>query len=212
MALHVKALSPGDMTNFDGIYAIYSLAFPKSEQKPKDALIKMFHSPSYTFYLAFNDEKALGFCVMYHPKNDNFFLLEYMAIEENQRDSGIGSLLLAYSIEQLFKTHGERTLLVEIDAPLCSLEKQEIHQKREQFYRRFGFLKIDPFNYVLALKSDELPPPMKLLVYDLNVDSISKATLLHWLERLYVDVNDCSIHDPRIAQMLHNTPPLFNLI
>jgi hypothetical protein len=75
-----------------------------------------------------------------------------------------------------------------------------------------GALKIDPFDYILALKSSEEAPPMELLVYHPHMKTVSKTTLQTWLEKLYVNVYGCSQNDPRIAQMLESTPPILNLI
>jgi len=141
-----------------------------------------------------------------------FLLLEYMAVDERLRGSGLGSTLLKSSIEQLFETHGTRALLIEIDSPEKSSIDHEIRQKREAFYRRLGALKIDPFDYILALQSSEKAPPMELLVYHLRMREVSKETLHTWLEKLYVDVYGCTNDDPRIAHMLAPMPPMLNLI
>ena len=212
MALHVKALEQNNLEEFDGFYAIYSTAFPISEQKSRDALLQMAHASFYTIYLAYYDEKMVGFCIMYHPYNDDFFLLEYMAVDETQRGIGLGSTLLKSSIEQLFETHGTRTLLIEIDSPEKSSIDHEIRKKREEFYRRLEALKIDPFDYILALQSSEEAPPMELLVYHPRMREVSKETLQTWLEKLYENVYGCTKDDPRIAQMLEHVPPILNLI
>lgn len=212
MALHVKALEQNNLKEFDGFYAIYSTSFPLSEQKSRDALLAMQDASFYTIYLAYNDEKIVGFCIMYHPHNDDFFLLEYMAVDERLRGMGLGSTLLKSSIEQLFKTHGTRALLIEIDSPEKSSNEQEIREKRELFYRRLGALKIDPFDYILALQSSEEAPPMELLVYHPSMREVSKESLQTWLEKLYVDVYGCSKTDPRITHMLAHVPPILTLI
>lgn len=212
MALHVKALERSNTYEFDGFYAIYSTAFPLSEQKSRDALLQMVYASFYTIYLAYNDEKIVGFCIMYHPNNEDFFLLEYMAIDETQRGIGLGSTLLKSSIEQLFKTHGIRALLIEIESPEESSSDKEIREKREQFYRHLGALRIDSFDYILALQSVEAPPAMKLLLFHPNLREISKTTLQRWLEKIYVDVYGCSQNDPRIEQMLTTTSKILNLI
>ena len=174
MALKVHALEQNNPHEFDGFYAIYSTSFPPSEQKSRYALLQMVHSSFYTIYLAYNDEKIVGFCMMYHPDSEDFFLLEYMAIDTTQRGIGLGSTLLKSSIDQLFKTYGTRALLIEIDSPEKYSHEQEIREKREQFYRRLGALKIDPFDYILAPQSSEEPPPMELLVYHPSMKEISK--------------------------------------
>ena len=212
MSLQIKALEQNNTEEFDGFYAIYSTAFPLSEQKSRDALLQMQHATFYTIYLAYNDEKIVGFCIMYHPHNEDFFLLEYMAIDETQRGIGLGSTLLKSSTEQLFKKQGTRALLIEIDSPEKSSTEQEICEKREQFYRRLGALKLDPFDYILALQSSEEAPPMELLVYHPSIREVSKATLQIWLEKLYTDVYGCTKNDPRIAHMLADVPPILYLI
>ena len=212
MALHVKALTENNSVEFDGFYTIYSTAFPKSEQKSLDALLKMAHSSFYTIYLAYNDEKIVGFCIMYHPYNEDFFLLEYMAVDEKERGIGLGSTLLKNSIDQLFQAYGTRALLIEIDSPETSSLDHVVREKRELFYRRLGALKIDPFDYILPLQSSEEAPSMELLMYHPNLLKISKETLQLWLEKLYTNVYGCPKNDARIAQMLNGVPPILNLI
>lgn len=212
MALHVKALEHNNSEEFDGFYAIYSTSFPLSEQKSRDALLTMQHATFYTIYLAYNDEKIVGFCIMYHPHDDDFFLLEYMAVDETQRGIGLGSTLLQNSIDHLFKTQGTRALLIEIDSPEKSSIDHEIRKKRETFYRRLGAFKIDPFDYILPSQTSELAPPMELLVYHPTLREVSKETLQTWLKKLYVNVYGCSQKDPRIASMLEHVPPILNLI
>jgi len=212
MALHVKALEHTNAEEFDGFYAIYSTSFPLSEQKSRDALLAMQHASFYTIYLAYNDEKIVGFCIIYHPHNEDFFLLEYMAVDESLRGIGLGSTLLQSSIDQLFKTHGTRALLIEIDSPEKSSKDHEIREKREVFYRRLGALKIDPFDYILPSQTSELAPPMELLVYHPTLREVSKESLQTWLEKLYVDVYGCSKIDPRIAHMLAHVPPILTLM
>lgn len=212
MALHVKALPCGNEREFDGFYTIYSTAFPLSEQKSRDALLAMQYASFYTIYLAYSDEKIVGFCIMYHPHHEDFFLLEYMAIDAKERGIGLGSTLLKSSIDQLFQTHGTRALLIEIDSPEKSSFDQPIREKREVFYRRLGALKIDPFDYILPLQSSEEAPAMELLVYHPHMCEITKETLQLWLEKLYANVYGCKKDDPRIAQMLEHVPPILNLI
>ena len=212
MALHVQALQRNNQDEFDGFYAIYSTAFPHSEQKSRDTLLDMISSAFFTVYLAYNDEKIVGFCMMYHALNEDFFLLEYMAVNETLRGVGLGSTLLKSSIEQLYKAHGIRALLIEIESPDEPSLDQKIREKREQFYRHLGALKIDSFDYILALESAEEPPKMKLLVYHPNLRAIPKETLQKWLEKIYVDVYGCAQDDPCIAFMLRESKDTLHFI
>jgi len=212
MPLHVKHLTAQDALAFDGFYAIYATAFPKSEQKSKETLLAMLEAPFYTIYTLYNDDKMIGFCIMYRAQNDDFFLLEYMAIDAHERTNGLGSFLLQKSLELLMEKEGDRPVLIEIDSPEHASTEQEIREKRERFYRKLGALKIDPFDYILPLQSDETPPPMKLLLLHYSHKTLAKTTLKRWLEALYHDVYGCAKDDVRIAQMLAHTPSYLNLI
>jgi hypothetical protein len=150
--------------------------------------------------------------MMYHPHNDNFFLLEYMAIDPQKRSKGLGSFLLQHSIQLLFKAYETRPILIEIDSPEQASEEQEIRERREAFYRKMGALKIEPFDYILPLQGEQTPPPMELLVYHPNMREVSKERLQIWLEKLYTGVYGCPKNDPRIAFMLKSAPPVLHLI
>jgi len=142
----------------------------------------------------------------------SFFLLEYMAVSTVQRGMGLGSFVLKESLKTLYHQYGEKALLIEIDSPEKVSHEQAIREKREQFYRRLGALKIDPFDYILPSQSSEETPPMELLVIHPTMKEVSQKTLQIWLEKLYTDVYGCSRDDARITQMLQSVPPILNLV
>ena len=210
--MHIAPLDIKDKARFDAFYAIYRVSFPLSEQKSYEELVLMGSLASYTIFTAQNDEEILGFCIMFHDSEVDFYLLEYMAIDAQKRSLGLGSKLFLASIDSLVQQHGLKPLVIEIDSPEKPSPEQPIREKREQFYRKLGCKKINPFDYILPLKSDEAPPPMELLVYHPSLTHISKEQLRCWLEALYANVYGCDKDDVRIAIMLKNTPPILDLI
>jgi GNAT superfamily N-acetyltransferase len=210
--MHIAPLDIKDKARFDAFYAIYRVSFPLSEQKSYEELLRMGSLASYTIFTAQNDEEILGFCIMFHEHEVDFYLLEYMAIDAQKRSLGLGSKLFRTSIQHLIHTYGLKPLVIEIDSPEKPSDEQHIREKREQFYRKQGARKIDSFDYILPLKSDETPPPMELLVYHPSLTHISKEQLRCWLEALYANVYGCDKDDVRIAVMLKNTPPILDLI
>ena len=208
----IYALQKHDKEGFEAFYAIYSLSFPPSEQKSKEALLAMLTSNHYTIFVTYETMQCIGFCIIFHPLHLDFYLLEYMATHQTIRGKGIGSILLTQSIQTIYQTHGQKPLLIEIDSPEVASEDADMRAKREQFYRKIGCLKLDPFDYILGLKSTQTPPAMELLVYHPSLKSISKKTLQIWLESIYTLVYDCEKDDERIAQMLLHVKPTINLI
>lgn len=209
--MHIAPLKDNS-TLFDAFYSIYRVSFPPSEQKSKEALLAMLTSTSYTIFVTQNDEEILGFCIMFHEQTLDFYLLEYMAMATEKRGLGLGSRLLIAAIKHLHITYGLKPLLIEIDSTEKPSEEQQIREKREHFYRKLGCKKIDPFDYILPLKSNETPPPMELLLHHSTLNCVTKQTLKSWLEQLYTKVYGCEANDTRIRTMLHNAPERFDLI
>ena len=208
----IYALHKNDEEGFEAFYAIYSLSFPLSEQKSKEALLEIKTSKHYTIFVAYETVQCIGFCIIFHPLHLDFFLLEYMATHAKIRGKGVGSALLTQSIQTIYQTHGQKPLLIEIDSPEVASMDADIRIKRELFYRKIGCLKLDPFDYILGLKSTQIPPPMELLVYHPSLKTIPKETLKAWLEGIYTLVYQCDKDDERIAQMLLHVKPTVNLI
>ena len=124
----------------------------------------------------------------------------------------MGSHLFICACEYLVKTYGLKPFLIEIDSREKPSNEQDIKEKREQFYRKLGCKKVDPFDYILPLNTQETPPPMELLVYHPSLSFISKQHLSLWLEALYTHVYGCDKNDVRLATMLEHAPPTLNLI
>lgn len=212
MQILMETLCKENKNGFDVFYDIYSVSFALSEQKSKEELLQMLHSPRYTFFISKIDGKTVGFCIIFHAPQTSFYLLEYMAVASTQRSLGIGAKLFSDAIVQIFDKYGVKPCLVEIDAPIQDAGEFEIRKRRERFYAKLGCRKIDSFDYMLALKSEEMPPPMKLLVYHDAMQNILKSQLHEWLEDIYTFVYGCSKDDERIPKMLFDMPQILKLI
>lgn len=212
MQLQIETLCQKCMDSFDDFYAIYSISFPLSEQKSKKELLIMLDSPDYTIFTSKIETQTVGFCIIFHSEQTSFYLLEYMAIEGTKRSLGIGSKLFFHTITQIFSEHGIKPVLIEIDSPEEKSDEQNLREKRERFYKRLGCRKIEPFDYILAIKSDQITPPMELLVYHDGMQNILKSQLQEWLEDIYMLVYGCAKDDERITKMLSYTPQILNLI
>ncbi|OHE11756.1 MAG: hypothetical protein A2525_08045 [Sulfurimonas sp. RIFOXYD12_FULL_36_11] len=212
MQLQIETLCQKNMNNFDDFYAIYSISFPLSEQKSKEELLIMLDSPDYTIFTSKIETQTVGFCIIFHSEQTSFYLLEYMAIDGTKRSLGIGSKLFSHITMQIFSKYGIKPMLIEIDSPEEKSDEQNLREKREQFYKRLGCRKIEPFDYILAIKSDQITPPMELLVYHDGMQNILKSQLQEWLEDIYMLVYGCAKDDERITKMLSHAPQILNLI
>lgn len=212
MQFQIESLCHQSVNGFDDFYTIYAISFPLSEQKSKEELLRMFDSSNYTIFIAKIETQIVGFCIIFHSVETSFYLLEYMAIDESKRSLGIGSKLFLQAIAQTFSKYGIKPILIEIDSAEEKSAEQSLIEKRERFYKKHGCRKIEPFDYILAIRNNQIAPPMKLLVYHNGMQNILKSQLQRWLEDIYELVYGCSRDDVRIAKMLLHTPPILNLI
>ncbi|MDD3342792.1 MAG: GNAT family N-acetyltransferase [Sulfurospirillaceae bacterium] len=212
MALSIAPFSADKNNKFDDFYAIYCLSFPSSEQKPKEALQAMCESENYTIFTAYDNETIVGFCILFHPMEASFYLLEYIGVAPEKRGHGIGQHLFTIALKHLYQSQGIKPLLIEIDSTKIPSHENALRVKRELFYRKLGCRKLEPFTYILGLKSATDPILMEILVYHPTLEHIAKSMLHEWLETLYTLVYACERTDPRIEQMLTVTPKTLHLI
>ncbi|MDD2652938.1 MAG: GNAT family N-acetyltransferase [Sulfurimonas sp.] len=212
MQVTIESLSQKDENGFNSFYDIYKISFPASEQKSKEELLSILNSSDYTIFTSKISNEIVGFCVIFHPARASFYLLEYMAINERKRGLGIGSKLFYAAVMQTFSKQGIKPVIIEIDSPEETSNEKDIREKRELFYKRLGCRKIEPFDYILPIKSSQVAPLMKLLVYHSDIQNISKSQLMEWVEDIYTFVYGCTKDDERIDKMFSNTPKILKLI
>lgn len=212
MALSLAPLNAQQSEQFDAFYEIYSLSFPLAEQKNRATLLQMCKNSDYTILAVYDEITMVGFCILYHPSDESFYLLEYIAVAPDKKGLGIGKYIFTLAMKHLFQTHGTKPLLIEIDSTKTPSLDNALRIRRERFYRDLGCRKIEPFTYILGLKSNSEPILMELLIYHPNLEHISKKMLKQWIEALYTLVYECEKNDPRIAQMFSSTPSMLHII
>ena len=80
------------------IHLLYANAlsrdFPPSELKSLSAILTMYHKGLYDVLGAYQNNQLVGYALLYCPHDDQFVLLDYMAVEPAFRNQGIGTMLL----------------------------------------------------------------------------------------------------------------------
>ncbi len=112
--------------------------FDPNELKPWSLIEKLWNRNEYAFYALTESEAILGYALF--ARKENNYLLDYLAIEENHRDRGLGSLFLKMLAEQLQDT---ACIVVEVEDPgkAGSPEDRALRERRLKFYLRNGYRK-----------------------------------------------------------------------
>ena len=197
-----KQVQPLDGPSFEELFRIYVESMSLREQKPRSEIAAMAMRPDYKCLLAYKEGIVIGFSILFMPSQEPFALLEYMAIGEPYRNSGVGTELFRHSMDVVRSTRGDITVLLEVDSDREASTDLIMRQRRQLFYRKLGCVHVEGLWYLLPLPGQGKPPEMDLFAYLLDRSRvIHKSELEHWLRVVYQEVYRISPHDPRILEM-----------
>jgi len=197
-----QLLSASD-PSFDAFHAIYVEAIALRERKPRSDIAALAGRDDYSILLLKRADAVIGFSIVYSPPNEQFCLLEYMAIHAAHRNLGLGRQLFRHTFEDIAHRFGPVYGLLEVDSDREPSADQPMRKRRQQFYRRLGCLRIRDLSYLLPLPGQEEPPQMDLMILQSSLlPPPNRQQLEHWLRVIYNNVYDCPADDPRIAQMM----------
>ncbi len=109
------------------IKEIYENSFPKSEQIPFNDIVNS-KLPNAKLIAIIQHDIVLGFFFVFNAKD--IVYLHYFAVEERNRNKGIGS----NSLNMLKNIYKNQTFIVSIEEPITNFSKRRIN-----FYKRNGF-------------------------------------------------------------------------
>lgn len=108
---------------------LYQQAFPKEERRPFSLLL--WECKKRVMEILCVEEKGEFVGILISSFSKDLVLIEYFAINPNQRGGGIGSKVL----QLVKKRYQGRRIMLEIETP----DGEEIKARREEFYKRNGF-------------------------------------------------------------------------
>jgi len=209
--LAVQRLESAEDPGFQALLAIYRAALPGSERKPDAQLAEMIARPEYLFLVVTLGGAVAGFSISLYLTQSDACLLEYMAIDAEQRGHGLGQFLFRHLVEM--PPQAGRYLLAEVDSEKLPSADRDDRVRRKRFYRNLGCREVEGFDYLMPPLSRNTPPAMDLMVYRRDLpEAIAKTLVREWVEDIYTHVYSRQPADPRIATMMENLPERPKLI
>ncbi len=124
------------------VYTYYLDIFPEDERKPLE-LIQTSYENGYTkiIKILYKNE-MVGFMVLNKVKDKGYAILDYFAILPQYRNRKFGTKALQILLEQERETSG---VFIEIEKIGLGkdIEENLLREKRENFYKRLGFKKLN---------------------------------------------------------------------
>lgn len=115
------------------IRELYSEAFPEEEQIPYEDLMLLMEKMSLDFTAYYDEDKFVGFTIVYPRKSFNWFW--YFAVREELRGKGYGQQILS----KLIRRYKDSVNILDMESPFQVCENLEQRKRRHAFYLRNGF-------------------------------------------------------------------------
>lgn len=146
--------------SLDEVRALYETAFPAGEKKPFSMLISGQEAGLVEILSVEENDKFHGLAIM--AKAGDRVLLDYFAIADEARGTGVGSAAL-----QMLRTRYQgMRIIIEIESTRCA-DKEELvlRTRRKKFYLKNGFTMlpyyIDLWGTEMEMLSNGAPCPFE---------------------------------------------------
>lgn len=122
-------------TQLERVKDLYEIAFPASEKKPFSMILEK-REEGLAEILSIEDENKQFCGLLITALYKDLVLIDYFAIDEESRGSGIGSEALKIFCNR----YGNKRIFLEIESTVSDKEEDhDIKIRRKHFYQRNGF-------------------------------------------------------------------------
>ena len=140
--------APKGFRQWADVYFLYQKAFPKSEKKPF-SMIRGMHKKGASHVWRFErNGKFAGIIITINGEKN--ILLDYLAVEESRRGTGIGTEIL-----QLMRSHyAGKGIFLEIESVYEACDNREQRIRRKHFYEKCGMTSMEVFVWLFGVKME----------------------------------------------------------
>lgn len=140
--------APRGLLQWAEVYGLYQKAFPKSEKKPFSMIRSMYKKGASDVWRFQRNGKFVGIIITIN--GDSHVLLDYLAVAERQRGTGIGSEILQLMQAQ----YTGKSVFLEIESVYEDCTNREERLRRKHFYEKCGMESMDVFVWLFGVKME----------------------------------------------------------
>jgi len=212
--IEFNIISDSSSTEYRDAMGIYLEAFPDNERQSLAKIKHRVEHGNYSLIMVKKNRSVAGFSLLCPFPDLNFGLLDYMAVQKDQRNRGIGSKLFAKTFEFLKQGIPSSFLLLEVEDPAFGSPSERVARlRRLRFYQRLGVKAVTNFRYLMPPMAGNSPTNMLLMVYTgNNLVALNSQSLAHIVTAIYFNIYERDEDDPYLGQMLENIPDSIVLI
>ncbi len=140
--------SPRGIKQWAEVYTLYQKAFPASEKKPFSMILKMHRKGKTDIWRFERNGKFAGIIITINGPET--ILLDYLAVDESQRGTGIGSEIL----QLMRKQYGDKGVFLEIESVYEEADNLADRIRRKHFYEKCGMESMGVFVWLFGVKME----------------------------------------------------------
>lgn len=140
--------APKGLKQWAEIYCLYQKAFPKSEKKPFFMILRKFREGKTHIWRFTRNGSFAGIVITINGEQN--ILIDYLAVEENQRGTGIGSEILPL----MQKHYVGKGVFLEIESVYEESGNKAERLRRKHFYEKAGMQSMDVFVWLFGVKME----------------------------------------------------------
>jgi len=197
MTIRWEEITYDNLTNIEKVFEIYDEAFPIEVREPQDIFYQSLDYAKtrlpngFRFLVGYEGEQLVSFATGHYFAEANIGFIVYIATNPLIRSKGLGTKTLV-EIEELLNEDAISAGNVSLRATILETEKQEIvHNeaekedciKRNRFFERNGYKKIDEIQYIQPpLNNGDSNVPLNLFI---NKNDVSKEEIIKYIQIIY---------------------------
>lgn len=144
----IRYCEPRGLVQWAQVHSLYQKAFPASEKKPFSMIRSMYQKGKSDVWRFTRNGKFAGIIITINGEEN--ILLDYLAVDEKQRGTGIGSEIL-----RLMKDHyAGKGVFLEIESVYEECENKAERIRRKHFYEKCGMESMDVFVWLFGVKME----------------------------------------------------------
>lgn len=139
---------PGGLIQWAQVYRLYQKAFPASEKKPFSVILKKYAEGKTDIWRFARKGRFAGLIITIN--GETHVLLDYLAVDEAQRGTGIGTEILAL----MRKHYAGKGVFLEIESVYEDCDNRAERVRRKHFYEKCGMESMDVFVWLFGVKME----------------------------------------------------------
>ncbi len=192
---------------FNAAMNIYSESFPATERQSTDTIKERVGNGKEKLFIQTVEGTVALMALLYPLEGTEFVLLDYMAVKEEYRNSGIGSELL----QNIYSITGwkNKLFIVEVEDPKNGTDQEQAtKQRRVYFYRKNGAKILKHMQYLLPPLQGNSPIAMTLLVISQNKRLVwlSGEAIKDVIVKIYEDLYCRDVDDRLLSSFIDSIP------